>query len=364
MKLRYLFSIILSALFFAGCAEIATDSFDNIKLSKTYVSIPVDGGSANITITATEDWAFVQGEDWPEWLSVDKTSGAKGETVVTFSAEANAGREAEVTIKAGANTQFLRVRQGSLEAASATCAEVNAGPDGKTYKVKGVVTSIVNTQYGNWYLKDDTGEVYVYGTLDKNGKTKNFESLGLEVGDVVEVQGPKLTYGTTVELVDVTVLSITKAFAKLITESVTVEKEGGEIDVKVAYKGLIDSHKETYYTNRTKEPYSKYSTFKSYLSGYLYSDSDYKAELTKEATEIVRTNMILFRLVEIYEVELTANQELMVSLYQQLGSELYAESYEFAAYFDNVMLEICEHIEPRLVDEEVVEDDHAGHDHD
>ena len=248
MKLRYLFSIILSALFFAGCAEIATDSFDNIKLSKTYVSIPVDGGSANITITATEDWAFVQGEDWPEWLSVDKTSGAKGETVVTFSAEANAGREAEVTIKAGENTQFMRVRQGSLEAASATCAEVNAGPDGKTYKVKGVVTSIVNTQYGNWYLKDDTGEVYVYGTLDKNGKTKNFASLGLEVGDVVEVQGPKLTYGTTVELVDVTVLSITKAFAKLITESVTVEKEGGEIDVKVAYKGegLFPSVPEEY----------------------------------------------------------------------------------------------------------------------
>ena len=248
MKLRYLFSIILSALFFASCVEIPTDSWDNIKLSQTYVSIPVDGGSATIEINATEDWEFVAGESWPAWLTVSPVSGAAGKTPVTISADANQGREAEVAIKAGDNTQYLRVRQGSLEASSATCAEVNAGPDGKTYKVKGTVTSIVNTTYGNWYLKDDTGEVYVYGTLDKDGKTKNFLSLGLEVGDVVEIQGPKLTYGSTVELVDVTVLKITKAFAKILTEEKTIAKEGGEFDVKVAYKGegLFPSVPEEY----------------------------------------------------------------------------------------------------------------------
>ena len=248
MKLRYLFSIILSALFFASCVEIPTDSWDNIKLSQTYVSIPVDGGSATIEINATEDWEFVAGESWPAWLTVSPVSGAAGKTPVTISADANQGREAEVAIKAGDNTQYLRVRQGSLEASSATCAEVNAGPDGKTYKVKGTVTSIVNTTYGNWYLKDDTGEVYVYGTLDKDGKTKNFLSLGLEVGDVVEIQGPKLTYGSTVELVDVTVLKITKAFAKLLTAEKEVAKEGEEFDVKVAYKGegLFPSVPEEY----------------------------------------------------------------------------------------------------------------------
>ena len=248
MKLRYLFSIILSALFFASCVEIPTDSWDNIKLSQTYVSLPVDGGSATVVINATEDWEFVTGEDWPAWLTVSPVSGATGETTVTISAEANQGREAEVAIKAGENTQYLRVRQGSLEASSATCAEVNAGPDGKTYKVKGTVTSIINTTYGNWYLKDDTGEVYVYGTLDKDGKTKNFLSLGLEVGDVVEIQGPKLTYGSTVELVDVTVLKITKAFAKLLTEEKTVSKDGEQFDVKLAYKGegLFPSVPEEY----------------------------------------------------------------------------------------------------------------------
>ena len=157
---------------------------------------------------------------------------------MTFSAEkTTSGREAELSIKAGGNTQYLRVRQGSLEASSATCAEVIAGPDGKTYRVKGTVTAIANATYGNWYLNDGTGEVYVYGTLDKDGKTKNFASLGIEVGDVVEVEGPKLTYGTTIELVDVTVLSIEKALLTIVTPEPTVEAEGGEVTIEVAYKG-------------------------------------------------------------------------------------------------------------------------------
>lgn len=257
MKLRYLFSVVLSSvLLLAGCSmDEPAGSFDNIKLSQTYLSIPTTGGSATVTVTATEEWAFVEDDTWPNvitrdkdtkeitksepaWLAVDKMSGDAGETVLTFSAEASdAGREFELQIKAGNNTQFIRIRQGSMAAVSATCKDVIAGPDGKTYRVKGVCTSIVQTVYGNWYLNDGTGEVYVYGTLDKDGATKNFSSWGLEVGDEIEVEGPKLTYGSTVELVDVTVIKINKSLVKVTTEPQHVAKEGGEFEVKVAYKG-------------------------------------------------------------------------------------------------------------------------------
>mgnify|MGYP003407617999 CR=1 FL=1 len=257
MKLRYLFSVVLSSvLLLAGCSmDEPAGSFDNIKLSQTYLSIPTTGGTATVTVTATEEWAFVEDDTWPNvitrdkdtkeitksepaWLAVDKMSGAAGETVLTFSAEASdAGREFELQIKAGNNTQFIRIRQGSMAAVSATCKDVIAGPDGKTYRVKGVCTSIVQTVYGNWYLNDGTGEVYVYGTLDKDGATKNFSSWGLEVGDEIEVEGPKLTYGSTVELVDVTVIKINKSLVKVTTEPQHVAKEGGEFEVKVAYKG-------------------------------------------------------------------------------------------------------------------------------
>ena len=264
MKLRYLFSMIIaSVLLFAGCVkEEPTGSFDNIKLDKTYLVLSENGGTVELKVTATEAWAFdtLYTEDvWPNvitrkkndageyyvskceasWLSVDRMAGEAGETVIKFTADTVAGgREIELCIKAGLNSQFVRVRQGSLEAVSATCADVIAGPDGKTYKVKGTVTSIANTTYGNWYLNDGTGEIYIYGTLDKDGKTKNFESLGLEVGDVVEVEGPKTTYGTTIELVDVMVLSIEKSLVKVITKDDAIhEKEGGEFDVKIAFKG-------------------------------------------------------------------------------------------------------------------------------
>lgn len=96
------------------------------------------------------------------------------------------------------------------EAQEATCAEIIAGEDGVTYRVRGEVTSIDNTLYGNWSLKDETGEIYIYGTLDANGQTKNFESLGIAVGDIVTVEGPKETYNSIVELVNVTVVKIEK----------------------------------------------------------------------------------------------------------------------------------------------------------
>ena len=259
MKLRYLFSIILSsALLFAGCTkDEPTDSFDNFKLSETYLSISEEGGTAVLTVNSDKDWSFMETDPndkdykWPSWLTADKMSGAAGETVVTLSAEkSDAGREAEIKIKNGNLMQFFRVRQGSMTPVSATCKEVIDGPDGKTFRVKGVCTSIANTTYGNWYLNDGTGEVYVYGTLDSEGQEKNFASWNLEVGDVIEVEGPKTTYGTTIELVNVTVLKIEKALLKLPNESMTVRKEGGMYELKVAYKGsgvfhsVADEYKE------------------------------------------------------------------------------------------------------------------------
>ena len=254
MKLRYLFSTILaSALLLVGCTPESIDSFENIKLSQTYLSIPVEGGSVAVTVTATGDWAFVEKKDeWPKcmgkdengkdaevdaWLTVDKMSGSAGETVVTFTAgKAESGREFELEIKAGNNTQFLRVRQGSLIAEMASCAEIIAGPDGKNYKAKGICTSIASDYYGNWYLNDGTGEVYVYGTVNADGEY-DWASFGIEVGDSVYVEGPKKTYSGTIELVNVTVSKVVKALLALPKETSQIEKTAQDHTFKVAYKG-------------------------------------------------------------------------------------------------------------------------------
>lgn len=254
MKLRYLFSAILASALLVGCNEEELGTLGNITLDESYLSIPNAGGSTVLTVSATDAWEFVTNDTWPEvikrnsdgsiksqtpsWLAADKMSGAAGETKVTFSAEAfEGGRELELTIKVGENSQFVRVRQGSMTAVTVTCAEANASPEGKNVRVKGVCTSIANTTYGNWYLEDETGSVYIYGTLDKKGVEKNFSSLGIELGDVVTVEGPVGSYKGSPQLVNVTVISIKKSLIKIVNPSATVSKDGGEVSVKVAYKG-------------------------------------------------------------------------------------------------------------------------------
>ena len=147
------------------------------------------------------------------WLTyVPETKSSLRTDELEFSVAANPeydSRSVEVELidKFGCPVETLYIVQEG-HARNATCAEVIEGPDGTVYRVKGVVTSITNTTYGNWYLDDGTGEIYIYGTLDKDGKSKNFASWGLQVGDVVECVGPKYTFMNTVELVDVTILSI------------------------------------------------------------------------------------------------------------------------------------------------------------
>ncbi len=253
MKLKYILSFILGSILFAGCSDDNTiGTLGEISLSQTYLSIPEGGGNDTVTITAAEDWAFqksvVIGKDdnkkdilaeLPTWLTASTLSGEAGTTQVVFHADATeGGREQVLQIGVGDKTQFLIVRQGSMEAVTATCAEVLAGPDGKTYRTSGMVTDIENTTYGNFYINDGTGKVYVYGTLDADGKEKNFSSLGIEKGDEVTIEGPKTTYGSKVELVDVTVLKIKKSLVKVVSTSENViPAAGGEYQVKVAYKG-------------------------------------------------------------------------------------------------------------------------------
>ena len=215
MKLRHIFTALAAAaLTFVGCQE-ELKVLDEVQVSQSLVAIPVEGGQVKVTVNATDAWEIT---GTPEWLTVSPTSGKAGETTVTFSAEATAEtREAVFYLNIGEVQQVMNALQMAekVETPISTCAEVNNnGIDGKIYRVKGTCTSIANTQYGNWYITDDTGTVYIYGTL-YNGATQQFTKLGLEVGDIVTVEGPRKNYNGTIELVDVTVLEIEKSLIKL-----------------------------------------------------------------------------------------------------------------------------------------------------
>lgn len=134
----------------------------------------------------------------------------------------------------------LKQTAGKQEINYITCKEANELADGPTVYVKGSVTKIENTLYGNWTLKDDTGDLYIYGTLDANGAEKNFESLGLAEGDEVFITGPRGSYNGKPQIVNATVLKINKAFIKLENNSVEVAKDSGSFEIPLT---LMDGAK-------------------------------------------------------------------------------------------------------------------------
>lgn len=180
----------------------------------------------------------------PEWLTITPASGSAGQQDVVFKAKKTTeSRAAFLKLLCNGQEQEINVQQiaKKVDIPLSTCEEVaKNGVDGKTYRVKGAVKSIASTTYGNWYLKDETGEVYIYGTLDKNGNEKNFLSLGIGVGDIVTVEGPRKNYSGTIELVNVTVIAIEKsliAVNALDIEGNTVAKTGGEFHATLSNKG-------------------------------------------------------------------------------------------------------------------------------
>lgn len=245
MKAKYLFPFFIAILaFMTSCEKEATMTLlDEIQVSSSYVALPVDGGSVSITVTAKNSWTVEKvttEKNEVEWLTLSTTSGSAGESTLTFTALPTVdGRTAEVLIHSeNKKTQRINIIQGVAKISEVTAAEVNAGPDGKTFRVTGVCTNIINTLYGNWYLTDETGTVFIYGTLDAKGGEKNFLSLGLEVGDEVTIEGPKGSYKGVPQMVNVTVIKINKSLVKVDSvENEVLPVEGGEFAAYLTCKG-------------------------------------------------------------------------------------------------------------------------------
>lgn len=266
MKLKYIIPAAIAALtMLASCSENDTLELDNIKVSQSYIAIPEKGGDVTVEITASEDWTFDIDFDVEEkklddekgvvkyyvptkqldlkdnsWFSVSARSGSKGKSKVTFHADATTeSRSSALQIKAGDKIQNVIVAQtaGAQEVKVVSVKDVIAGTDGKTYRVKGFCTAISNTNYGNWDMADSEGNsIMIYGTKDATG-AYNWNSFNIAVGDEVVVEGPRKTYGSTIELVDATFISVKKALLACDDVNKFIAKEATSFELKVAQKG-------------------------------------------------------------------------------------------------------------------------------
>ena len=120
-------------------------------------------------------------------------------------------------------------------------AEVFGGTDGEQYTVTGMVYDVVNEEYGNFYMRDSEGSsLYIYGTKNADRQYPRDVDLGwknadfsLCPGDVVTVRGERGTYGSTVELVDVTIVSADRKSVAAMNYTKDVSFTGGKVSVCV-----------------------------------------------------------------------------------------------------------------------------------
>ena len=248
MKLHKYLLIALAAITTVGTTVSCDEDtkvtlLDEVQVSSSYVTFAAGGSTSTITLKATDSWSFDQ-STVPAWVSINPMSGGAGETTVSFTAgPATDTQEATVLLNCGGKTQRINLLQQTekRELPISSCAEVIAGADGVTFRVRGICTGIANTSYGNFYINDGTGSVYIYGTVDSKG-AYDWASFNIEVGDEVTVEGPKTTYNGTVELVDATFISVNKSLIKCDSTYVAGVKsnelpiEGGEIKAYLTNK--------------------------------------------------------------------------------------------------------------------------------
>ncbi len=246
MKMKYFFSLIaMCTLLFTSCDNVDTKEMkylDQVRVSSSYVGLPTAGGSTTLTVTAAADWTIEADSTLLSWLTISPMSGAAGEHTVTLSAEAYEGRTGELTINCAGAKQTVNLIQGTVQIQTATVKEVMDGVDGKLYRVTGTVTKIANTTYGNFYMNDGTSDtdLYVYGTLTASGQSKQWTTFGVDEGDIITVEGPRTLYGSVVELVDATFISLEKSLIKVgavSPEDATLPLEGGKFTVGLLCKG-------------------------------------------------------------------------------------------------------------------------------
>ena len=247
MKIKtYILSILAGAALAAGCAqEQVISSIPEFKVDPSYIGIPLAGGISSSAYTATASWSF-DTATIPEWLTVNPLSGGVGSDHIVFAADPNTGsseRSADLLVNVGGKQQRFTVVQegpGAFDAPLSTIAQVAAGSDGEVFRIRATVTGIRNTSYGNIDVADETGSIYIYGLFNAKGQypkdAGGWATFGVEAGDVITVQGPRTLYGSTLELVDATLISVEKSLIAIEPGEVSVGSDAGTFTLSVVSK--------------------------------------------------------------------------------------------------------------------------------
>lgn len=177
-----------------------------ITIDQSAVSVAKEGGSFEIKMVSKGDTYGIDIEDGAKsWISVDGVSQEGDTTKVKFICQENTTEPREGVISftstsgSTSSTVTATVSQDGIVAIiDANIAEFLAAPVGdQYYRLQGIIISEVKESdlYGNVTIMDASGSVYVYGILsERGGESKQFQTLGLKMGDVITIVGRRAEY--------------------------------------------------------------------------------------------------------------------------------------------------------------------------
>ena len=139
---------------------------------------------------------LVYGLDFGE-SGIDWTGGENlnvGDTITITGTRGEYSSKAQVND--GVYVSHIDGEEPVVEAQKVTVAEFLAAAEDNTtmYELTGVITNVTNTTYGNFYLKDSTGEVLIYGLCSPEGAQQYWAESGAKLGDTITVQTIRTSY--------------------------------------------------------------------------------------------------------------------------------------------------------------------------
>lgn len=215
-------------------------------LATPVVTSAVEGNVVTLTWDAVEGAKAysVQVNDGEVETIEDKTYTFTGEYGVTYTVTIKALPEneethkeseaAEVTVKIDAQTPSEPEQPTYTSVADFLAAEVNSDT---FYYLKGTITRVANTTYGNFDLTDETGTVYVYGLNSEDGATsKYWAQSGAKLGDDIVIYAVRDEYNGQKQAGDARFIELlpgTLAFWTFSKEAVVFGSAAAEQEITV-----------------------------------------------------------------------------------------------------------------------------------
>ena len=213
-----------------GTAEVVSITKSLIKVDSLDVDVlPIEGGIVNAAVTCKGNGISVEiPAEAQSWLSVVGVDTQKG--VVKFNAQPNVGgdRATVVTFTTTSGgksyaSQATIAQKGAI--VEVTAAEFLAAAVGDTqYRLTGIIASVSSATYGNVYIRDFSGEAYVYGI----GAKGDFEAQGLKAGDIVTLVGKRGEYKGDAQMTGAQLESVIPVTEVTIAEFLAKEDNANE----------------------------------------------------------------------------------------------------------------------------------------